>query len=136
MGGFSEDNLLSIDQRGFKTLIQKEAESFLQPSQFVLNATVTTIKYNSTGVEVTLEDGRKFGGDYALCTFSAGVLQNDDVKFEPELPDWKREAIESTTMVGFSGSSVLKMSLIAFLGYVYENLLAIPQEILVWYSGE
>ncbi|KAI3615598.1 polyamine oxidase [Moniliophthora roreri] len=32
-GGFSEDNLLLIDQRGFKYLIQAEAKSFLKASQ-------------------------------------------------------------------------------------------------------
>lgn len=36
--------------------------------------------------------------DYVLCTFSVGVLQNDDVVFEPELPAWKEEAIQSMTM--------------------------------------
>ena len=102
MGGFSEDNLLSIDQRGFKTLIQKEAQSFLQPTQFLLNATVTDIQYNTSGVKVTLEDGRTFSGDYALCTFSVGVLQNADVTFVPALPAWKREAIWSTTMATYT----------------------------------
>ena len=30
---------------------------------------------------------------------SLGVLQHDDVRFEPPLPMWKREAIHSMTMV-------------------------------------
>ena len=38
--------------------------------------------------------------DYALVTFSVGVLQNDDVAFDPVLPDWKQEAIQSINMVG------------------------------------
>ncbi|KAI0291536.1 hypothetical protein BC826DRAFT_1022194 [Russula brevipes] len=37
-GGFSDDNLLSIDQRGFKYLIQAEAAEFLKPSQILLTA--------------------------------------------------------------------------------------------------
>ena len=90
---------MSVDQRGFKTFIQKEAASFLKPSQVLLNATVTTISYTNDGVIVTLADGRKLTADYAICTFSVGVLQNDDVTFEPELPDWKMEAIQSITMV-------------------------------------
>ena len=99
MGGFSEDNLLCIDQLGFKTIIQKEAASFLQPSQLKLNSTVTNIEYGTSGVKVTLKDNETLEADYALVTFSVGVLQNDDVVFEPELPDWKQEAIQAITMV-------------------------------------
>ena len=29
----------------------------------------------------------------AIVTFSLGVLQSNSVKFKPELPDWKQEAI-------------------------------------------
>jgi polyamine oxidase len=97
--GFSEDNLLSIDQRGFKTFIQEEANEFLTANQVLLNKTVEKIAYSASGVKVTLTDGETISGDYALCTFSLGVLQNDDVKFEPRLPDWKMEAIYSMKMV-------------------------------------
>lgn len=90
---------MSIDQRGFKTFIQEEAKEFLTPDQILLNKTVKSIAYSSSGVRVTLIDGETISGDYVLCTFSLGVLQNDDVKFEPELPDWKMEAIYSMTMV-------------------------------------
>lgn len=89
---------MSIDQRGFKYFIQAEAAEFLQPEQLMLNATVTNITYSSEGVNVTLKDGTLLVADYALCTFSLGVLQNDDVVFEPSLPDWKQEAIQSMVM--------------------------------------
>lgn len=102
MGGFSEDNLLCIDHRGFKTIIQAEAAEFIKPSQLMLNSTVRTISYTDSGVKVTLVNGKKLTADYALVTFSVGVLQNDDVTFEPPLPDWKQEAIQSMTMVGHS----------------------------------
>jgi len=98
-GGFSEDNELSIDQRGFKTFIQKEAEEFLKSEQLLLNATVKKISYSGDGVTVTLVDGSELSADYALTTFSLGVLQHDDVNFEPELPLWKQEAIHSMDMV-------------------------------------
>src|ERR1700733_12185041 len=81
-GGFSENNLLSIDQRGFKTFIQEEAKEFLRTDQVLLSKTVAKIAYSASGVKVTLTDGETISGDYALCTFSLGVLQNDDVKFE------------------------------------------------------
>ncbi|KAF9480663.1 amine oxidase [Pholiota conissans] len=101
-GGFSDDNLMSIDQHGFKTIIQREAAEFLKPTQTKLNATVKTISYSKSGVTVTLESGEKISGDYGLCTFSLGVLQNDDVQFKPELPDFKQEAIQSMVMATYT----------------------------------
>ncbi|CCM00964.1 uncharacterized protein FIBRA_03012 [Fibroporia radiculosa] len=102
VGGFSDTNQMSIDQRGFKYFIQAEAEEFLQPQQLMLNSTVTNITYSSSGVNVTLTDGTLLVADYALCTFSLGVLQNDDVSFEPSLPDWKQEAIQSMVMATYT----------------------------------
>jgi len=91
--------LLSIDQRGFKYLIQAEAAEFLKPSQIHLQATVSTIEYSESAVTVTLTNGTRLTAQYAICTFSLGVLQNDDVQFDPPLPEWKVEAIQSMTMV-------------------------------------
>ena len=84
--GFSPDNLLCIDSRGFKTFIQEEANEFLDPSQLLLSSVVKTISWSKTGVVVVLDDGTSISGNYALCTFSLGVLQNDDVQFVPSLP--------------------------------------------------
>ncbi|GLB44648.1 putative flavin containing amine oxidoreductase [Lyophyllum shimeji] len=97
-GGFSDDNLLNIDQRGFKTFIQEEAKEFLKPSQLRLSSTVKTISWSRSGVKLVLTDGSSLSGDYALCTFSLGVLQNDDVTLTPQLPGFKKEAIASMTM--------------------------------------
>ena len=94
---------MSIDQRGFGHFIRAEANTFLKPDQVLLNSTVTRIKYSSSGVEVTLADQKTLTADYALVTFSVGVLQNDDIKWEPELPDWKLEAINGMTMVSPHG---------------------------------
>ncbi|OSX57036.1 hypothetical protein POSPLADRAFT_1158026 [Postia placenta MAD-698-R-SB12] len=97
-GGFSYDNLFSVDQRGFKALIQEEARSFITPTQLRLNATVSVISTSMYGAQITLADGSVLTSDYVLCTFSLGVLQHTDVRFEPPLPIWKREAIHSMTM--------------------------------------
>lgn len=35
---------------------------------------------------------------FAICTFSVGVLQNEVVAFDPPLPRWKREAIDQFQM--------------------------------------
>ncbi|KAF8154024.1 hypothetical protein B0H34DRAFT_662165 [Crassisporium funariophilum] len=101
-GGFSDDNRMSIDQRGFKALIQLEAQEFLTVGQRMFNATVKTISNSNNGVTVTLTNGNKISGDYALCTFSLGVLQNDDVLFNPALPDFKLEAIQSMVMATYT----------------------------------
>ncbi|KAI0640883.1 amine oxidase [Trametes meyenii] len=95
---YSNQNLLSIDQRGFKALIQREASEFLNEAQVRRNATVTRIYTHKKGVVVTLADGITLIADYALCTFSLGVLQHDDVRFVPPLPSWKQEAIHSMAM--------------------------------------
>ncbi|KAG8943311.1 hypothetical protein FRC04_002935 [Tulasnella sp. 424] len=98
-GGFSEDNLLSVDQKGFKHILLDEAATFLKDSQVMLSSTVTDIEYSDSGVAVKLESGKVLTAKYALTTFSVGVLQHpEDVKFEPALPSWKREAIDSMKM--------------------------------------
>jgi len=105
-GGFSEKNHLCVDQRGFKRLVQEEAHQLLHhpddPSRLriMLNSTVQVVRYDASGVEVRLESGRVLRAEYAIVTFSLGVLQNDEIVFEPGLPPWKVEAIESMTMVG------------------------------------
>lgn len=102
MGGFSDENNLCIDQRGFKTIIQAEAADFLQPEQVSLNSVVTTIAYSEDGVTVTLQDGTALTADYVLCTFSLGVLQYGDIAFKPTLPSWKVEAIQSMVMATYT----------------------------------
>ncbi|RDX44967.1 amine oxidase [Lentinus brumalis] len=101
-GGFGDDNQMSLDQRGFKHFIQTEAAEFLQPHQVLLNATVRNITYSSSGVSVRLADGQTLKADYAICTFSLGVLQHDDVIFDPPLPGWKQEAIQSMVMATYT----------------------------------
>ena len=77
---------MSMDQRGFKAFIQHEAAEFLSVKQRLLNATVRTVAHSRDGVTLTLANGTTLSADYALCTFSLGVLQNDDVQFHPLLP--------------------------------------------------
>lgn len=60
---------MSIDPRGFKTLVQAEAVTFVRHGQLRLNSTVSVISYSVDGVRVTLADGRVLTADYAICTF-------------------------------------------------------------------
>ncbi|KAF8797561.1 amine oxidase [Phlegmacium glaucopus] len=101
-GGFSKESQMSLDQRGFKTLIQQEADEFLTEQRRVLNATVHTIVHSQDGVTITLENGTTLSAEYALCTFSLGVLQNDDVQFYPPLPRFKQEAIHGMAMTTYT----------------------------------
>lgn len=107
------------------------------------NATVKNVAYSGSGVEVTLVDGTVLTADYALyvtsiipmrtrlipyifpyrCTFSLGVLQNDDVTFLPALPEWKQEAIQSMTMVirpfCFSSDVSTHHTYVEILGHIH-----------------
>jgi polyamine oxidase len=96
---FSGDSVLVHDSRGYSFWLKEEAKS-LNPtdSNLWLSTVVTNITYTDQQVTVHTKDGRCIEAAYAICTFSLGVLQNDAVNFEPPLPQWKREGIETFTM--------------------------------------
>ena len=85
------EDFFVADQRGIWSMY----EDLYKPltNRILLSKTVTEIKYSATSVEVTTSDGDKFAAEYALCTFSTGVLASDIVTFNPPLPQWKKEAI-------------------------------------------
>ncbi|KAH8660621.1 putative flavin-containing polyamine oxidase [Xylariales sp. PMI_506] len=94
---FSNENNFVTDQRGHSYWIRGEASTFLAPDdpRLRLNTIVEKIAYSPEGVTVTADDGTCVHADYAVCTFSLGVLQRDGaVSFEPALPMWKKTAIE------------------------------------------
>ncbi|KAH7353330.1 polyamine oxidase [Plectosphaerella cucumerina] len=98
---FGDERYLATDQRGLNTYVKDEAMTFLKSEndpRLLLNTTVEAIEYNRQGVVVRDRDGGCVEAEYAICTFSVGVLQNDVVEFQPELPVWKREAIEQFQM--------------------------------------
>lgn len=66
-----------------------------------LRSPVTAIRYGreqGDGVEVETVDHRKFHGRRAVVTVSTGVLNAHKIAFQPELPDWKWEAIHQLPM--------------------------------------
>ncbi|KAJ4363945.1 hypothetical protein N0V83_009398 [Neocucurbitaria cava] len=101
---FSELSYFSVDQRGFNTWIKGEAAKFLEANDTRLhfNTVVTDIEYSDSGVKITNEDGSCVEADYAINTVSLGVLQNDAIAFEPELPDWKQDSIATFTMATYT----------------------------------
>ncbi|GAA0144378.1 oxidase [Lithospermum erythrorhizon] len=58
---------------------------------------VQTIRYGNQGVKIITSDS-EFTGEMVICTVPLGVLKRKKIKFEPELPERKLEAIER---VGF-----------------------------------
>ncbi|KAK7988887.1 hypothetical protein PG989_009202 [Apiospora arundinis] len=96
---FSEENNYVWDQRGYNAFVIGESQTFLgaNDTRLLLNTTVESLSYSANGVMVKTHDGC-VQADYAIATFSVGVLQNDAVTFDPPLPRWKREAIEQFQM--------------------------------------
>ncbi|RDA91848.1 hypothetical protein CP533_3683 [Ophiocordyceps camponoti-saundersi (nom. inval.)] len=97
---YNEDNNLVIDARGYDAIIRGEASTFLKPNdaRLQLEKRIKEISYSDQGVTIKSDDGSCVEADYAICTFSLGVLQHDEVKFEPALPEWKQKAIQSFSM--------------------------------------
>lgn len=110
---------MSIDQRGFVYIVQAEAAEFLQPRQVIYNQTVNLIEYGKDNVTVHTTDGLKITAEHVLCTFSVGVLQHNDVGFQPPFPDWKVEAINSIEMVSQTVDSGLHTH--RTLGYLHKD---------------
>ncbi|KAL9561087.1 hypothetical protein ACKAV7_014442 [Fusarium commune] len=96
---FSDETNLVIDQRGYNAWLIGEANEFLKKNdpRLRLKTTVKKIEYTTKGVKIDTNNGC-VEADYAICTFSVGVLQNNAVDFKPTLPRWKRQAIEQFQM--------------------------------------
>ncbi|KAL9017772.1 MAG: hypothetical protein Q9185_004929 [Variospora sp. 1 TL-2023] len=96
----SDRNHFIYDQRGSNAFVKGEASTFLSGNdpRLLLNTVVTNISYDHSGLPIINEDGGCVQADYAICTFSLGVLPPDTVAFEPELPDWKRLGLENFSM--------------------------------------
>lgn len=97
---FSDENNFVFDHRGYSTIIEGEASTFLKKhdSRLLLNTQITNISYSNNGVTIHNQDGSCISAAYAICTFSLGVLQNDSVTYSPELPSWKKTAIQKFSM--------------------------------------
>ncbi len=89
---------------GNQDLVDCLTKSFLNQSdeRVKLNTRVTQIQYNESGVVVTTSDGKKYEADYAVVTFSLGVLQQETVEFIPSPNYAKRKAINKFRMGYFT----------------------------------
>ncbi|CAO3618205.1 unnamed protein product [Cunninghamella blakesleeana] len=93
-GPNADEDVMCIDQRGFRHIFLEEAKRVFKPNdkRLKLNTLVDTIEYTDKKV-IIHTDKDTIIADYALTTFSVGVLQNRDVKWKPEMPDWKLEGL-------------------------------------------
>ncbi|KAG7001372.1 hypothetical protein G7Y79_00032g067250 [Physcia stellaris] len=98
--GFSEVNNFAIDQRGYNAFIHGQASEFLEKNdpRLLLSTIVTNISWSDTGVTIHNADSTCIEADYAITTFSVGVLQSTAINFTPALPRWKRVAIGTFQM--------------------------------------
>jgi monoamine oxidase len=79
--------------RGYDEVPRKLARG----SQIELEAPVRAVRWSRTGVTV-LAGRRRFDARAAVITLPLGVLQSGAVRFEPDLPVWKRRAISALEM--------------------------------------
>lgn len=91
MGFPPEKDFFVTDYRGYWTLFSDFYKSF--QDKILLNKVVQKIRYSDDSVTVVTTGGDVFTADYALSTFSSGVLGSGFIMFRPPLPKWKREAI-------------------------------------------
>ena len=89
--GLPEKNTFITDPRGYAMIVDYLAKGFTD--KIKTGKVATEIKYGSDGVKVKTKDGHTYKANHTLCTFSTGVLAADLVKFVPELPAWKKQAV-------------------------------------------
>jgi len=75
--------------KGYYPVIEALAEGV----DIRLSHRVTKVSRRSSGVRVTVEDGRTFIADAAIVTVPLGILKANTIQFDPRLPEWKEAAI-------------------------------------------
>ncbi|KAM0543290.1 hypothetical protein ACHAPJ_012374 [Fusarium lateritium] len=97
------DNFV-VDPRGYGFLAESVAAEYLEAEdkRILLDTTVSSIEYGNDTVKVHFKNGDCLEAEHAICTFSVGVLKSDTVEFKPELPDWKKDAIEVHDMATYT----------------------------------
>ena len=105
---FGEDIFFISDQRGSEHLVRCLATDFNlveNDPRLQLTTLVNGIQWSDKCVCVTATQGnegpeRRYCAKYAISTLSIGALQSEDtvLRFDPPLPDWKKEAINTFQM--------------------------------------
>ena len=80
-------------KQGYGTLVARMGENL----PVKLNTPATRVDWSSEGVAVETSAGT-IGAKACIVTVSTGVLNAGSIKFTPELPDWKQQAIDHVPM--------------------------------------
>lgn len=104
---YDEEDEFIIDQRGFQYLAESLAEEFLEEDdeRLLMQTAVTNINWQPTNCPDTFEEGcveittnttDTIFAEYAIVTFSVGVLKHDhEALFSPSLPQENKDALDS-----------------------------------------
>lgn len=117
-GSVESDEWFVSDARGFALVVRSLladagiTDSGIPSARLRLNTTVTDLHYTSSGVCVTTAGGKKMAADYAVSTFSVGVLQAammqgptrpaEALSITPPLPVIKRLAIAQMKLADYA----------------------------------
>jgi monoamine oxidase len=99
--GLKEDGVLKLEtglnhriNEGYDRVVEHIARGLDLEYGF----TVGTIEWSPAGVLLRSTDGRERSARAVVCTLPAGVLQSGSVRFVPELPESKRNALQAMVM--------------------------------------
>jgi monoamine oxidase len=67
-----------------------------------LNTPIAKVKHGPSGAEITAWGGQKWRAKTVLTTASTDVLAAEKIKFDPPLPEWKKEAIDALPLATFN----------------------------------
>ncbi|KAI8110878.1 hypothetical protein M9434_004452 [Picochlorum sp. BPE23] len=79
---------------GFDVLAKIQAEDL----DIRFNTPVKSVEQSESGVTVMTHDGDQYTGQYVLSTQSLGCLKDNSIEYSPELPQIKKQAIDSMGM--------------------------------------
>ncbi|CAI0398705.1 unnamed protein product [Linum tenue] len=105
---FGGETYFVADPRGFHSIVHYIAKQFLSHSHHyddeMMNQlqVVREINYCENRVRVKTEDGCEYEAKCAIVSVSLGVLQSNLINFIPNLPKWKRRAVNGFNMGNFT----------------------------------
>ena len=86
-----EKEMIVTDKRGYNHIFKATAQAF--QNKVLLKKIIKTVKKTKGGYyQVGASDGSCYEGKQVLITFSSNVLASGKVKFDPDLPTWKKRA--------------------------------------------
>ena len=99
---FGDQEFFVKDQRSYASVLLDHLVDSIGRNNIILNQKVCEIEYSEKeSVQVTLSDGSTLNANLVISTVSLGVLQNGNIRFSPELPPWKVQALQQIKMAAF-----------------------------------